>query len=351
MKNVLLAAGVSAETDPFLFSVSAVAPIIIQMALGYFLKRAGVLTAEFLKKANRICYLVFLPVLLFKNVYDVKSISNIDPAFLIFACSAILIVFAVCAVYVRFCIKEPDERGALLQCSFRSNYAIIGVPLATSLYGSAGAAAASLMSAFSIPIFNVLAIVSLSMFKGKGTKVNVKKVIKEIVTNPLIIGIAVGVVFLAVREILTANGSDFRLFGEWNAAEETQTYNFLGEALKSVAQVATPLSLVVLGGQFEFSAVKDLAKYITVGVALRNFIVPAVCLTAAYFVFPDMKGEYAATFIALFASPVAVSSAILAMEMENDEVLAGQLVVWTTVISAVSLFLIIYVFSLLGVFS
>lgn len=323
-----------------MFSLNAIAPILVMLALGYFLKRIGLLTQDFLKKANRVCYLVFLPVLLFENIYNVDSIKNINVPFLLYGCGAIFVTFIACSFFVRYAIKDPFERGALLQCSFRSNYAIIGIPLATALFGAEAAGAASLMSAFSIPFFNVLAILALTLFKGDGRKIQPKKIIMEIVKNPLIIGVISGVLVLLIREAFVAWGVSFRI----------KDINFLYVSIDYVARVGTPLALIILGGQFEFSAVKKLAKYIAVGVLLRNVIVPGVLLTIAYFFVPGLSGEHYAAYIALFASPVAVTSAILAAETDNDEALAGQLVVWTTILSSITLFVIIYIFRSIGVF-
>ena len=55
--------------------------------------------------------------------------------------------------------------------------------------------------------------------------------------------------------------------------------------------------------------------------------------------------------IALFATPIAVSSVPMTAQMNQDDELAGQIVVWTSAISAFSLFLIIYLCSQIGIFA
>lgn len=84
---------------------------------------------------------------------------------------------------------------------------------------------------------------------------------------------------------------------------------------------------------------------------MRVLVVPGIALTAAYIFFPSFHGAPFAALIALFASPVAVSSAVMASEMGGDGELAGQLVVWTTILSAVTIFAFVSVFRALGALS
>ena len=132
---------------------------------------------------------------------------------------------------------------------------------------------------------------------------------------------------------------------------------FIYNTLDNLKQVATPLALVVLGGQFEFSAVKGMSKEIIVGTVFRTVIAPLIgvgcaVLLSEFTPLVDFGQEEYPALIALFGTPVAVSSAIMAGEMGNDEQLAGQLVVWTSICSIVTLFaqvLLLMSFGLLAV--
>lgn len=325
-----------------LFTANAVLPIVIMIAIGYMLKKLKVLTPEFLNVGNKVVYRFLLPILLFYNVYNIQDFSSIDWTFVLYGLVGIVVVFALAIPLYCLFTKDNGQRGALIQSAFRSNYAIIGIPLATALFGQAGAAAASLMSAFTIPLFNMLAVVTLSIFNKKEEKarVNFGKILLGIVTNPLIIGVVSGLVVLGIRALLNLGGVTFRL----------TDIGFLYSAIKSLGSVATPLALIILGGQFQFSSVKTLWKPIVLGTVVRTVIVPAAALLLASVIFKNLAGEYYATYVAVFGTPVAVSSAVLAKEMDGDEELAGQLVVWTTVASSVTVFVIILTLRLIGVF-
>lgn len=328
--------------ESFLFAVNAVLPIILMVALGYILKRVGFMNGEFAKMANRIVFRVLLPAMLFLNVYKIEDMGEIDLFYVYYVLGALLLIFLVALPLCLLLTPRAERRGVLLQAAYRSNYALIGIPLAQSLCGEEGVMIATLLSAVIIPLLNILAVISLSLFREDHGKVSVKKMILEIVKNPLILGVLAGLSVLAIRSLFVSWEIPFRL------SSITPLYTVLGY----LSSTATPLSLLVLGAQFEFSAVRELRREIVAGVLLRNVIVPVIGLGVAYFFFfPQyLYGAHFAAFVAMFATPVAVSSVPMAQEMNSDAALAGQLVVWTTIASAFSVFLAAFLLKLGGVF-
>ena len=125
--------------ESFIFALNAVAPIILTVVLGYFLKKIGLFTEDFAKKANRLVFRVFLPVMLFLNVYNINNISDINLGYVLFAVAFILIVILLSFIFIPIVIKKNNRRAPLIQAIFRSNYALIGIPLAESLFGAEGA--------------------------------------------------------------------------------------------------------------------------------------------------------------------------------------------------------------------
>lgn len=329
-------------TDAFLFAANAVLPIVITILLGYFLKRRGLFTREFLDVGNKLTFRALLPAMLFYNVYGIDSLGDIEPSFVLYCLGAILAVFLLAVCVTCLFTKDNAKRGALIQAAFRSNYAIIGLPLASALFGSAGEAAAGTLSAFCIPLFNLLAVVTLTLFNGgsERKKLDLKKLFLDILKNPLILAVLSGLAVVGIRGLFVRFGVGFRL----------SDITFLYRALESVKSICTPFALLVLGGRFEFSAVKRLWKPILFGTVIRTVIVPAAALSAAYFFVPQLSGEHYASYIAVFATPCAVSGAIMAKEMGADEELAGQLVVWTSLVSTVTIFLCTAIFRGIGVF-
>lgn len=330
--------------DSLIFAINAVSPIVIMVAIGYFLKKIGLMDGDFSKKANKLVFKVFLPVKLFLNVYGIKSVNSVNFGYVFYAIGALIVIFLLAIPTVVLLTKKKKCRGALLQGIFRSNYALIGIPLAESLsesLGDEGLAAATLLSAFIVPAFNILAVIGLSIFNNEGKKPNFKKILLGIVKNPLIIGITTGLCVLGIRALFEKNGIDFRLA---SISPVWKTVDYL-------SALATPLALLVLGAQFEFSAIPTLKREIISGVILRSVVVPLLAVGTAFLAFrSSFDGAQFAALVAAFCTPVAVSSVPMAQEMGADSELAGQLVVFTTITSAFTIFIASFLLKLTGVF-
>ena len=327
--------------DSFLFAVGAIAPIILMTAIGYFLKKAGFIAENMGKTLNKLVFRVFLPAMLFLNFYKIEKVAELDLWYIGYVLLIEILIFFLAIPLVMLVTGKGERRGALLQASFRSNYALIGIPLAGSLFGDEGLIVATLLSAAVIPLYNVLAVISLSVFSEEGKKPSVKKIVLDILKNPLIISIALGVLTLCFRFAFERAGISFRL------SDITPLFTVLGY----LSSLATPLSLLVLGAQFTFSAVSSLKREIVFGTLMRTVAVPLLGLGIALAFFGDrFEGAHFAAFVAVFATPVAVSSVPMTQEMKGDAVLAGQLVVWTTLASAFSVFLSSMALRAVGIF-
>lgn len=331
--------------DLLIFALNAVMPIIFLIGLGYILKRKGLLTKEFLKTGNKVVFRVLLPVLLFVNLADMEDFSVLQPELVLYVICAIGVLFFI-GVLLTFFTKDKKQKGVIHQCVFRSNFALIGVPLALLLAGDGGVAAAAVLSTFTIPIFNIAAVIALSVYTGNQSSMGSKiiKIVKDIFKNPLLWGVFAGVLYVCIRPAFTLLPEGVTSLGG--------KFTFVWTVLEYLAKASTPLALLILGGQFEFSHIKGLRKQIIIGVLGRLVCAPLIGVGGAVLlqklgVLHFDAGIYAA-LVALFVTPVAVSSAIMAEEMENDGALAGQLVVWTTLISAVVIFLVIIMLRGLG---
>ncbi len=310
------------------------------MALGYFLKTKNFFSKEFLKFGNKTVFYICLPVMLFKNIADIESLSLIRMDVIAYIV-IVIAIFALIGWISTLFIKDPKQKGVIHQCIFRSNFALIGVPLSELMGGEKGVTMAAVISLFSIPIFNVMAVIVLSIYKDGKVKFDIKKIILDIVKNPLIIGVLLGFVFAFTKSLLKKNGID--LFGG---------VTFFNTTISFISRSATPLALLVLGGQFNIEKMSGLKKQLFIGLLGRNILAPLIGVGGAcilkYLGLVDFGPEVFAALIALFGTPVAVASAIMAEAMNNDGQLAGQLVVWTTIFSLASLFVIIFIVRAMG---
>ncbi len=331
------------------FALNAVVPLILMIGLGYVLKKIKFISKEFASVGNKMVFRVLLPITLFNNIYSIQSFANIDWKAVIFAVSGVVAVFAVGVIVALTLIKNKNQRGAIVQCLFRSNYAIIGIPLAQMIAGTEGMQVASVLSAFTIPTFNILAVITLTFFQPpttqqaldgdaesrekeerKGEQSPLKRTLLGIAKNPLILGVVSGLVVIGIRA----------LFVKYNVSFRLSNVKFLYDTLTKLSNVTTPFALIILGAQFEFSSLKKDVAAVVITTLARTALVPAVTLLIASLFFEFSPGVMA-SLVAVFASPVAVSSAIMAQEMNADADLARSLVVSTTIASAPFLVIII----------
>ncbi len=320
-------------------AVNAVFPVVLMTLLGYILQRIGFLSQDFIKTGSKFSFKVLMPVMLFVNVYDIESFDVIRWDVVGYCCVMILVTFGFGFVSAMAATKIPERRGPILQCTFRSNMAIMGMSLASVLGGPEAVATSAIVSAFTLPVMNILAVIALTVFldNGGSKKVNIGGILLNILKNPIIDGILVGMVFLLLRGVQNS------LFGEVVISLQRDA-KFLYTTLNYVKSMCTPFSLMILGAQFDFAASKGMMKEIVVGTAWRIILAPALAIGTAVVLStftPVLNfgvNEYPA-LIALFGTPAAVSSAIMTGQMHNDQQLGTQLVVWTSLCSIVTVFL------------
>ena len=325
--------------DTFIFSLNAVLPIVGLVVLGYILRKNNVVTDDFLKMANKFVFTYCFPCLMFTNVYNIEKFNSVYRDLAIFAVLSILSLITLGTVFSLIFIKDPRQKGVMIQSFYRSNFAIIGIPLAASLYGARGGPAAAIILACTIPLYNASAVIFLTIFVKQGKqKVSFSNLLLKIITNPLIEGILAALLCLCIRPYL----------GGWTL--KTGSFRFVYRIIEDVSKITSPFALIILGGQFRFSAAKKLFPQISAAVFAKLVLAPVLGLTAAHFFCPQFGGPEYAALVALFGSPIAVASAIMAAQMDNDGELANQILVWTTLLSAVTIFANVALFRAVGIF-
>lgn len=316
-------------------SVNAVLPLIICMAAGYLFRRTKLVDEGFCRKCNTFCFKTFLPLMIFMNVYNSDLESAVQPGAFLFAAAAVLVIFAAAFLIIPRIVKKgsvdsagspvsaASRQAVLIQCIFRSNFVIFGYQVVANVYGAGQAAVASVMAAIVVPLYNVLAVITLEYFTN--SKNGLRPVILGIIKNPLIIG--------AVAALL------FKLSGLTLPAP-------FYTGLSDMAGMATPLALVVLGGTFHFDALRRNAGALAIGTLGKIVVAPLVMVPiAAALGFRDAN---LLSLVIVFASPAAVNSYTMAAAYGHDPELAGQLVVVTSVLSMVSVFGWIFLLRTLG---
>ena len=320
-----------------LYTTNAILPIVLLISLGYVLKKTGLLNDAFIKSANGLVFRVFLPAQLFLNIYKIEAFSEIRWDATAFALIGIFAAFLVGILYARLLIPDPRQRGVVAQAFFRSNVAIIGIPLGQALGGAAGLAVISVVSAFSVAELNILGVIVLTIFlpREEGGK-RQNSIVHGILTNPLIKSLAAGFLVLFLRSLIPTGADGTPVF------TIEQNLPFLYKVISYLAQGTTPVALLMLGAQFRFEAVKRLKWQIISGVFGCNLLMPALAIGTAIILehcgVVNFGPEIFAGLLPIFASPAAFSGAVMAREMNNDGDLAAQIIVWSNVFAIPTIF-------------
>lgn len=303
--------------ESFFIALNTVLPLFLMMVLGYVVKLTGLLNEASARQVNKLIFKTFLPLLVFINVYNSNLSGDFRSTLLIFSVAGVLIEFLVSLVLVLLTEQENSRRGVMLQGMFRSNFVLYGIPVTMALFGDTAAGMAALLIAVIIPMFNALAVLALEMFNGQ--RPNLWQVLKGIITNPLILASAAGI---------ACNYFAFRL------------PDVVYSTVSTLSGVATPLAFVVLGASLNFGETGRCARPLLLTLVMKLIFYPAAFLGAA--ILMGFRGAELAVLLTLFGSPIAVSSFTMAQQMGGDDQLAGQLVIFSSVLSIGTIFLLIW---------
>lgn len=307
-----------------IITLEIMTPLLLLLGLGWLLRRIGWMKEDLVTGMNALIFKLFLPVLLFNNMRDLDMSITPPLSFMLFVFCSIVFVFVAAYVLVPRFEKNPRKSGVIVQGIFRTNYAILGIPLLEAMFGAPGVMAATLALPIVVPVNNALAVVALSTCAGH--KADPKQLIKNIITNPLIIGTVLGAAFLLLK---------------------IPVPGVVDDALRQVGRITSPLSLLVLGASLRWQGVADNRKQLTWMLILRQGIVPAVMVSLAALL--GFHHEELGVMIILFGAPCAVSCFAMADAMGGDSQLAASQVVMSTVFSMGTLFVLIYVGKLLAI--
>ena len=313
------------EMENIILSFNVIAPLFFLMVIGYAIANyTDLADKDLLKKANSLVFKVFLPCMLFKNIYQSNIREQMQGGLCFFAVGSLILLFVLLCLIVPKVVKKENQQGVVIQGIFRSNYVIFGVAVVENMYGSANTVTAAILSAVLVPMYNFLAVIALSFFGGKRER-DFKKVLVGILKNPLIIASVLGII---------ASLLGFKLP---KAADTT---------LNDLAKLATPIAFLILGGDFDFSKVRGNLKIAGGVVAVKMVILPLIFIPMV--VAMGYRNSDLLAALLAYQTPVAVSSYIMAQQAGADEQLAGQLVVFSSAVSIFTLFVTIFILRQMG---
>ena len=300
--------------ENLIFSLNATIPIFLMMLLGMLFRKLGWMDEVFAAKMNKFVFLVPLPVLLFEQLATVDFSEVWDIKFILF-CFVVTAISITISTLISLLWKDRSIKGEFIQATYRSSAALLGIAFIQNIYGTAGMA--PLMIIGSVPLYNIMAVVVLSFFKpGNNSfdKALVKKTLKGIVTNPIIIGIVAGFVWSALKLPMPL---------------------ILHKTVSSIGATATPMGLMSMGATFEMKKATSKMKPTLVAVFMKLIGFCAIFLPVAAML--GFRNEQLIAILVMIGSATTVSSFVMARNMGHEGTLSSGVIMLTTLLSAFTL--------------
>ena len=300
--------------ENLIFSLNATIPIFLMMLLGMLFRKLGWMDEVFAAKMNKFVFLVPLPVLLFEQLATVDFSEVWDIKFILF-CFVVTAISITISTVISLLWKDRSIKGEFIQATYRSSAALLGIAFIQNIYGTVGMA--PLMIIGSVPLYNVMAVVVLSFFKpGNNSfdKVLVKKTLKGIVTNPIIIGIVAGFVWSALKLPMPL---------------------ILHKTVSSIGATATPMGLMSMGATFEMKKATSKMKPTLVAVFMKLVGFCAIFLPMAALL--GFRNEEMIAILVMLGSATTVSCFVMARNMGHEGTLSSGVIMMTTLLSAFTL--------------
>ncbi|RHT24219.1 AEC family transporter [Clostridium sp. AM33-3] len=311
--------------ENLIFSLNATIPIFLMMVLGVFFRKTGLLKENMINGLNQFVFKATLPVLLFGDLAKQDFAEAWNGKFVAF-CFVVTLVSISLVALMSMALKDKSQRGEFIQGAYRSSAAILGIAFITNIYGNSGMA--PLMIIGSVPLYNIMAVVVLSFTKPGQNGMSpelIKKTLKGIATNPIILGILAGVLWSVLRLPMPT---------------------ILTKTVSSLGGLTTPLGLMAMGAAFNWSEAKS-----GMGPAFAASFMKLIGLCTLFLPVAVLLGFREAELIAILVmlgSSTTVSSYVMARNMGHSGVLSSSIVAITTLGSAFSLTFWLYVLKTLA---
>ena len=294
--------------------INIVLPVFSVIALGWLLRRIGLIDSSFLKQTNRLVYYVCLPLLLFYKIGSADFFANFNGRLIVGSILAITITFIASYLYSVYRDYPNNARGVFSQGAFRGNIAYMGLAITLNAYGETGLTKAGILMGFIVPFLNLYAIFALLWpHRGDGEQRGAGFWLRQIIFNPLIIASFLGIA--------------------WSFLDLPIPLVF-ERSLKIATGMTLPLALLAIGGGFSIERLRgDLIKA-ALASGIKTIWLPI--FAAALLIGMGVKGMDLGIGVLIAGTPAATANYIMADQLKGDAELAGTIVMLSTLLSAVT---------------
>ena len=295
--------------DNLIYSLNATVPVFVVIVAGYIFKKIGWINDGFIKASNKLTFTVTLPLLLIQDMMNNDFLKKFDLTYVLFCFFVTLLCCIGTTIVTKIVMKDKSIIAEFVQASYRSSAAVLGAAFILNIYGDAGMLPLMIIGA--VPLYNVYAVIILTVEcpeKGAKQEKTLAKTLRGIATNPIILGIVIGVIFSALK---------------------IKFPPMLDNTVNNFAKITTPLALLAIAAT-----------------ALKLVGWPLIFLPIA--IKMGFRNDELMALVIMLGSPTTPSCYVMAKSMKSEGTLTSSVIVLTTLFSAFSITGIIFVLRSLG---
>lgn len=299
--------------EAIVFAITIVLPNLALMGLGFFMQRRGEANQTFIDQSSNFVFNYCLPCLLFFSVVDSEVDYGKQITLIVAGILVTFILFIGAEIYAKRFVNRPTDQGVFVQGIFRSNMAIIGLATVANAYGERGLSVGAVYMGVVTILFNILAVITLSRVSKSVDDTWVSRstmIIKKLFTNPLIIALLAAFAYKALM-----------------LPPLTGVIHTTGDLL---AAVALPLALICAGASIDLKSMlhpSGLSMQASIG---RIVVAPVIAIVVGLGF--GLTGVHMGVLFLMAASPTAAASYVMAKAMGGNDVLAANILAFTTVV-------------------
>ncbi|MGP4120480.1 AEC family transporter [Psychrobacter aquimaris] len=299
--------------DAIVFAITIVLPNLALMWLGFFMQRRGEASQTFIDQASSFVFNYCLPCLLFFSVVDSDVDYSKQITLIVAGILVTFILFIGAEIYAKYFVSKPADQGVFVQGVFRSNMAIIGLATVANAYGERGLSIGAVYMGLVTILFNILAVITLSRVSKSVDDTWLSRstmIVKKLFTNPLIIALVAAFAYKALP-----------------LPPITGVIHTTGDLL---AAVALPLALICAGASIDLKSMLH-PSGLSMQASIGRIIVAPLIAIAIGFGF-GLSGVHMGVLFLMVASPTAAASYVMAKAMGGNDILAANILAFTTVV-------------------
>ena len=294
--------------DSLIYTAGITLPIFLMVFLGIFLRRIHIIDDHFINVSSKLVFNISMPALLFLSLSHLDLEAAFEVGQVVFCLAVVLISFAGMWFLVPFFVRNREDRGVFVQGAFRGNIAITGLAYANNMYGAEGIGVASLYLSFMVICINILSIIILEYYAAPdNSHLSVRTIGRSVSRNPLVIAIIVSLII--------------KLAGVPVPGIVYKTGEYLGA-------IALPLALLGVGGTFSLSVMAKTSLESFGAAFCKLILIPGLAIFSAIVL--GYRGMVLGVMFALFASPTAAASFVMAKAIGGKGVMAANIIAVTT---------------------